>query len=88
MRVLFLSTPQSAHLDWGGYLPTARQLQTSGHDVLWVSGAAIANQVAEAGVPFTTVSETGWRLPSPLPSTNASHKRRLNNRTSAPTARL
>ena len=71
MRVLFLSTPQSAHLDWGGYLPTARQLQTNGHNVLWVSGAAIASQVTEAGVPFTTVSETGWRLPSPLPSTNA-----------------
>lgn len=66
MRLLFLSTPQTAHLDWGGYLATAQRLTGRGHATLWASGASIAARMEQAGIPFAAVAETGWRLPSPL----------------------
>ncbi len=65
MRFLFTSAQLPGHLDWGGYLATARALVARGHDVLWVSGAAVEAQVRAAGVPFHIVSETGWRWPPP-----------------------
>jgi len=60
MRLLFLSTPQTAHLDWGGYLATAQRLAEQGHTVLWASGEAVAPQVAAASLPFAPLAHTGW----------------------------
>jgi UDP:flavonoid glycosyltransferase YjiC (YdhE family) len=56
-------------LDWGGYLATASLLHRRGHEVTWASGAAVAAQVADAGVPFIPLAETGWRWPPPPPLT-------------------
>ncbi len=67
MRILCVSAPLPGHLDWGGYLATARTLARRGHSVLWATGEAVQDRVAEAGVPVHVVEETGWRWPPPPP---------------------
>jgi len=67
MRYLFVSAQIPGHLDWGGYLPTAIQLQQRGHTVLWVTGQAMAPLLARAGIPGHFLAETGWRWPPPPP---------------------
>lgn len=67
MRFLFVSAQVPGHLDWGGYLATAAELQRRGHAVLWATGAAMARTVEQAGVPFYALNETGWRWPPPPP---------------------
>ncbi len=67
MRILCVSAPLPGHLDWGGYLATARALVQRGHSVLWVTGVAARDMVAHAGVPVHVVEETGWRWPPPPP---------------------
>ena len=64
-RFLFTSAPLMGHLDWGGYLRTAAALVRMGHDVTWVSAAAVAPPVTAAGVPITAVDTPGWRVPPP-----------------------
>ena len=64
---LFVSAQLPGHLDWGGYLSTAMVLQQQGHAVLWTSGKAVAQLVAQAAVPFHPLAETGWRWPPPPP---------------------
>lgn len=63
MRVWCVSAPLYSHTDWGGFLRTARALVERGHDVVWVSGAAIAGAVGD--VPFLPLDETGWLWPPP-----------------------
>lgn len=63
MRFLFVSTPVPAHLDWGGFLPTARLLMERGHDVLWTSADSLAPHILVAGIPFAPVAHTGWQVP-------------------------
>lgn len=81
MRVLCLSAPLPGHVDWGGYLPTAVELQRRGHEVLWVSGQPIAALIAQSGLPFAAIETTGWRWPPPAPlapgSTSDSDYQRL-----------
>lgn len=67
MRILCVSAQLPGHLDWGGYLATAAELRRRGHQVLWVSGHAVAQTVTQAGVDFQALPETGWRWPPPLP---------------------
>lgn len=67
MRFLFVSAQLPGHLDWGGYLETAAELQRLGHTVLWASGPAVAPLVAAQHVPFHSLQETGWRWPPPPP---------------------
>lgn len=67
MRYLFASAQLPGHLDWGGYLPTAIELQRRGHTVLWATGQAMAPMLARAGVPGHVLAETGWRWPPPPP---------------------
>lgn len=67
MRFLFLSAQLPGHLDWGGFLPTAVELQQRGHEVLWASGAEVEATVRATGLPFTPLAETGWRWPPPPP---------------------
>lgn len=67
MRYLFASAQLPGHLDWGGYLPTAIELQRRGHTVLWVTGQAMAPMLARAGIPGHFLAETGWRWPPPPP---------------------
>jgi len=67
MRYLFVSAQIPGHLDWGGYLPTASQLQRRGHTVLWATGQAMAPVLARAGIPGHFLTETGWRWPPPPP---------------------
>jgi UDP:flavonoid glycosyltransferase YjiC (YdhE family) len=69
MRILCLSAQLPGHLDWGGYLTTAAELVRRGHTLLWASGAAVAQRVTQAGVPFHPLAETGWRWPPPPPLT-------------------
>ena len=45
MRILCVSAQLPGHLDWGGYLATAAELARRGHDMLWTSGIAVAEQV-------------------------------------------
>lgn len=66
-RILCLSAPMAGHLDWGGYLPTAKELQRRGHKVLWASGAAIEDAARGAGMAFHPLVESGWRWPLPPP---------------------
>lgn len=63
----FVSAPLPGHLDWGGFLKTARALQAEGHEVLWVSGAAVSDMVAAAGLPLAEIPDTGWLWPLPPP---------------------
>jgi UDP:flavonoid glycosyltransferase YjiC (YdhE family) len=67
MRVLCVSAQMPGHLDWGGYLATAVELQRRGHEVLWVSGAAVQPHLQRAGIPMHSLAETGWRWPPPPP---------------------
>jgi len=67
MRYLFASAQIPGHLDWGGYLPTALELQRRGHTVLWATGEAMAPLLARAGIPGHFLAETGWRWPPPAP---------------------
>ncbi len=65
---LFTSAPLAGHLDWGGYLLTARALIERGHTVLWASEPRIASPVDRAQVPFHPVERIGWKWPpEPLP---------------------
>jgi MGT family glycosyltransferase len=61
----FLSAPLFGHLDWGGFLKTARHLAQMGHKVTWVSEAGIGDAVTKSGVPFVPVKRTGWLWPPP-----------------------
>ena len=67
MRFLFVSAPLPGHLDWGGYLNTAVELQRNGHTVLWASGQAVMPVLMQASLPFHRLQETGWRWPPPPP---------------------
>ncbi|MFN8443230.1 MAG: glycosyltransferase [Caldilineaceae bacterium] len=67
MRILCVSAPLPGHLDWGGYLATAAELQRRGHTLLWASGKAVVAPIQQAGVPFHLLAETGWRWPPPAP---------------------
>ncbi len=67
MRFLFVSAQLPGHLDWGGYLHTAVELQQRGHTVLWASGTAVMPLLTQAGIPFHGLQETGWRWPPPPP---------------------
>lgn len=69
MRILSISAQLPGHLDWGGYLNTAAELVRRGHTVLWASGAAVAESIDRAQVPFHALTETGWRWPPPPPLT-------------------
>lgn len=71
MRCLFVSAQLPGHLDWGGFLATAVRLQQRGHEVLWASGAAVETAVTQRGLPFHTLTDTGWRWPPPPPLTPA-----------------
>lgn len=67
MRFLFVSAQLPGHLDWGGYLPTAVEIQRRGHTVLWATGEAMAPWLKQAGIPAHFLAETGWRWPPPPP---------------------
>ncbi len=62
-----VSAPLYSHTDWGGFLKTAQALQSLGHTVTWISGAALRGAVQRAGVGFRAVAETGWLWPPPPP---------------------
>jgi len=61
----FLSAPLAGHLDWGGFLPTARALIDRGHRVTWLSEPSIAGAVEAGGVPFQPIAHSGWLWPPP-----------------------
>lgn len=61
----FISAPLPGHLDWGGFLQTAQTLQARGHQVRWLSEAAISPLVTAGGIPFETLPATGWLWPPP-----------------------
>jgi MGT family glycosyltransferase len=61
----FTSAPLYGHLDWGGFLKTAQNLQRLGHEVTWISEPGIGGAVSNAGVPFQAVRRTGWLWPPP-----------------------
>ena len=67
MRILCTSAQLPGHLDWGGYLQTAIELQRRGHEVLWATGRAVAPFLENAGLPAHFLTETGWRWPPPPP---------------------
>lgn len=62
-RIWCISAPLYSHTDWGGFLKTAQALKRRGHDISWVSGAAIAGAVRD--LSFLTLEETGWLWPPP-----------------------
>ena len=64
-RFWFVSAPLPGHLDWGGYLKTARALQARGHAVTWISAPPVQRMVEAAGLPFAAIPETGWLWPLP-----------------------
>jgi MGT family glycosyltransferase len=66
-RFWFVSAPLVSHTDWGGFMKTAQALQTQGHTITWVSGAAIGDYVSKTGIPFMPVRATGWLWPPPPP---------------------
>lgn len=61
----FISAPLYSHTDWGGFMKTAQALQRDGHDVLWISGDALKGAVAQAGLRFRSIRQTGWLWPPP-----------------------
>ncbi len=61
----FISAPLPGHLDWGGMLKTAQALRNAGHEVLWVSQAALGPLLDAAGIQFAEVTATGWLWPPP-----------------------
>jgi MGT family glycosyltransferase len=63
----FISAPLFSHLDWGGFLKTAQVLKSRGHDVTWVSEAAIGGALTQASIPFAPIRRTGWLWPPPPP---------------------
>lgn len=67
MRLLCLSAQLPGHLDWGGYLATARALQARGHEVLWASGVEVLPLLDRQGIPAHALETTGWRWPPPPP---------------------
>jgi len=71
MRFLFCSAQLPGHLDWGGYLYSAMELQRRGHEVLWATGQAVAPFLNHAGIPLQILEETGWRWPPPPPIQSA-----------------
>lgn len=64
----FTAAPVLSHLDWGGFLKTARYLHAQGDTVIGISGEAMRSPLAGARIPFEAIPETGWlaTLP-PLP---------------------
>lgn len=58
----FISAPLNGHLDWGGFLKTAKVLHEQGQSVAWISENAIRGAVT---VPFVAVRKTGWLWPPP-----------------------
>jgi len=66
-RFWFVSAPLYSHTDWGGYLKTAQALHADGHSVAWVSSAALAKAITDAGLPFLEIEQTGWLWPPPPP---------------------
>lgn len=64
-KIWFISAPLYSHTDWGGFLKTAQEIQARGHDVLWISGRAIEQNILDAGVRFRAIRETGWLWPPP-----------------------
>src|SRR5688500_8301848 len=64
-KIWCLSAPLYSHTDWGGYLRTVRALARRGHDVRWISGAALENAIRGVGLTFMPVEETGWLWPPP-----------------------
>ncbi len=63
----FISAPLFGHLDWGGFLKTAKALQTQGHNVVWISQRQIGGYLVEQGIPFQPIERTGWLWPPPPP---------------------
>jgi MGT family glycosyltransferase len=61
----FVSAPLNGHLDWGGFLKTAKVLLAQGHSVTWVSEGSIGGTVKQGGVPFAPIRKTGWLWPPP-----------------------
>ncbi len=61
----FVSAPLVSHTDWGGFLKTALELKARGHRVTWVSDGRIGGFVAQAGLDFAPVRQTGWLWPPP-----------------------
>jgi hypothetical protein len=80
MRFLFFSIDLPGHLDWGGYLKTARILVERGHEVLWASGPALKRPVEDAGVPFAPLPATGWQHAMPPISPKLSPRERERER--------
>lgn len=67
MRFLCVSAQLAGHLDWGGFLPTAKALMQAGHEVLWATGRELQSELDAQGVPVHILQETGWRWPPPPP---------------------
>ncbi len=65
MRFWFISAPLVSHTDWGGLLKTAQALKALGHQVTWVSEAAMGGLLARAGIDFAPIRHTGWLWPPP-----------------------
>jgi len=63
----FISAPLYSHTDWGGFLKTAKVLQSQGHDILWLSKASLEGALTQNGIPFRAIEETGWLWPPPPP---------------------
>ena len=61
----FVSAPLYSHTDWGGFLQTAKALQSKGHDILWLSEAPLKAALAQHGIPFRTIRRSGWLWPPP-----------------------
>ncbi|MCB9459256.1 MAG: glycosyltransferase family 1 protein [Anaerolineaceae bacterium] len=61
----FVSAPLYSHTDWGGFLKTAQALQALGHNITWVSEAALADAIAANGLAFAAIEHTGWLWPPP-----------------------
>ncbi|RUA16486.1 MAG: hypothetical protein DSY55_04030 [Clostridia bacterium] len=80
MRILCFSIDLPGHLDWGGYLSTARALHQRGHDVLWVTGPSLKQRIRQAGVPFAPVPGTGWQHVMPPLGRNLSAQEREKER--------
>ncbi len=60
-----VSAPLYSHTDWGGFLNTARVLQSKGHDIIWVSQPALARAIEQKGLRFEAIEESGWLWPPP-----------------------
>ena len=61
----FISAPLYSHTDWGGFLKTARAMQSQGHEILWLSEAPLQGALDVAGIPFRPIDKTGWLWPPP-----------------------